>query len=108
LKFPPFASSLVFELYQHQEGERVTHHTIKVNYNGEHRKMPFCGNGKECRFEDFVRWYERWRVQDIRATCGAQDYYTKESLILLASAIVGLLLTYGLVLLLRKLAIVQQ
>lgn len=89
-EFPIFSSLLVFELYSYG-----TQYTFKVNYNGEHRKIPFCDNKVECPIERLESWYETWKVRDIKAACGVPYYYTKETALVtvgLAIAAIGLYL----------------
>ncbi|CAM5999365.1 unnamed protein product [Sphagnum balticum] len=64
LAVPTYASVLAFELY-----EKGGRHTFKVNYNGEHRPIPFCGNEYECPVERLYEWYDSWRVEDVIAGC---------------------------------------
>lgn len=72
-QFPQFATVLVFEVYRQQDS-----FTLKVNYNGEYRQIPFCDYREECELERFYAWYESWAVKDVKAACGVYYYYQDE------------------------------
>jgi hypothetical protein len=61
---PPFASSLIFELYRDPSSYSFT---IRAVYNGAPRKMPFCQNPYDCSLGEFENYilqntydYDTW------------------------------------------------
>jgi hypothetical protein len=77
--FPMFATVMVFELYRYDSysrdnsaihyskrgPQRAEHlYTFKINYNGAHKQIPFCGYKYECEVEALEEWVEGWAVGD--------------------------------------------
>ena len=75
VEYPPFASTLIFEVYKHANGSFA----FKVRYNGRLRKIPFCGHRLECPVERFYEWFEGWRMEDVVAECGIVDKERKKA-----------------------------
>lgn len=72
LHYPAYAASLTFELYSHGP-----QYKFKINYNGEHKKIPFCNYAEECAVEVLEAEFEKWKISDIKSACGFPYYYTK-------------------------------
>lgn len=52
-------------------------HIIKVVYNGEPRKIPFCGNAYECRLNEFEKFVAEMSVPDPNDSCGIREQFVK-------------------------------
>ena len=53
IEFVPYTSNFIFELYKANDGTSY----LKVLYNNQQLKMPFCTN-LDCDFDEFVEFYE--------------------------------------------------
>jgi len=67
--YPLYTSNLIFEVWQYNS----SYHSIKIRYNGEIKKIPFCGWQTECSVEVFYAWFDQWKDVDYIETCGVYD-----------------------------------
>lgn len=61
VEYPAYTSNLIFEVYKYRNNT----FTFKVRYNGELRKIPFCGMNLECPVDTFYTWFNSWKVDDV-------------------------------------------
>ncbi len=65
---------MIYELWEDQNATtNQTIHTIKIRYNGNYRKIPFCDWQEECTFEQFYGWYSAFKDPRFLSTCGVSD-----------------------------------
>lgn len=58
--YPAYTSNLIFELWEYKNSS----HTIKIRYNGQVRKIPFCDWQLECPVERFYAWYDSFKDEN--------------------------------------------
>ena len=52
IDYPTYTSQLILEVYQES-----SINTFKIRYNGNYRRIPFCGYQFECQVEKMYDWF---------------------------------------------------
>lgn len=113
IKYPIYASTLHFELNKLTAPNKTAYYTIKIRYNGEYRRIPFCGGAvggdKECNVEKFFAWFDGWKDTAFDKTCGIKDTQSETyfTMAILELAVILVIILAALIAYLKKNAIPQ-